>query len=187
MTTWDPDFPLYKLEPTTFDGPLVEEGAEAEVRLVVKVVEVPPAAARERGRPVMLRVTDFAGPRVDRDPGPIPRDLLEACAARVADLIMRHAMQAIEDPAPDQLATVVLEEIGRRLHPGDSDAVSLAIGVMKLDVEKLTKTGDEMAELLLPVAHMLGKPLGEVMELLATWKGQAHRDWSHLHALRRQP
>jgi hypothetical protein len=61
---------------------------------------------------------------------------------------------------------VVLEEIGRRLDPSDHEAVSLIIGVLKLDVEKLSSVGDDFAR---QIAH--GASLQALRATLARWHG----------------
>lgn len=183
MTVVDPQFPRYRVPETTFDGPLVPDGTtETEIKFWVRVGEIPSAADRAEGVPIPLKVFDFTGPKVERDPGPIPEELLAACAERLS-----QQWDSGEPATARDVAQVVLEEIGRRLHPGDHDAVSLAIGVLKLDVEKLTATGDWMAGFirgLIDGGLITGQP--PAVEMLATWNGQAHRDWSDLHALRRE-
>jgi hypothetical protein len=174
----DPQFPRYLIPQVTIDGPRKTEG-ELEITLLCRAVVVPDDQKIAAGEPIQLRVIDFGEPKVERDPGPIPAELLAACADRVSEVITSHFTESIEDPTPEELAAAVLLEIGRRLHPGDNDAVSLALGVAKLDFEKLTKTGDEMADALRRT------DIDGFEELLATWKGQAHRDWSDLRALRR--
>jgi hypothetical protein len=180
----DPSFPRYHIGATTFDGPRKTDG-EIVVQFWCRAVVVPVDEKLAAGEPIQLQVFDFVGPRVERDPGPIPEELLDACALRLRE---KWDLTPVGENAPTarDIAQVVLEEIGQRLHPSDSEAASLAIGVRRLDVEKLTKTGDEMAEFIREFAPDEPSLRREsIAEVLATWKGQAHRDWSDLHALRR--
>lgn len=142
----DPEFPRYRIPETTIDAPYFAQGAKVVLKLECTVAVEPHSAALGNGMPIVLRIDDWAGPRrAELDPGPIPEALLAACASRVADALVMATLQSGGPADPRDLAQAVLEEIGRRLHPSDSEAVTLVLGVARLDIEKLARAGDRLA------------------------------------------
>lgn len=183
------DFVRYRIPLTQIDGPPLEAGTAAAIKLLVTVegVDDNPVFA---GTP-MLRVRDWAGPWAEAhdpgpEPGPIPPRVLEECSAALVAAWESERPGGCTPEWAAMLTRAVLEQVGRMLHPADDDAVSLMLGVARLDVRKLTKSGDLMAAMLHDVAERSPELLGEsaegALDLLALWKGQAHRDWSDHHA-----
>lgn len=156
----------YMIPPTTMDGPAHTGGAEVEVRLLCDVV-AEDISDGMGGPPVVLRTlkpADFAGPyrhSFRAESQPIPPAVLAACA-RAAEV---ESARLMDDGTWEDIARAVLEQVGRMLRM-DDEASRLALGVAKLDLEKLARIGDELAD---EVAG--GWSAGEEHHLVARWRG----------------
>lgn len=177
----------YEIRPTTIDGPPIPVGTEVGLKVLATIAGVD-------GIVLALRINDWAGPWVeqhnDPDPPVIHPRILDAATRAVERRTGELGDWTDVADWPREVASTVLEEIGRRIHPTNDEATSLALGVARLDVEKLRKTGDQMATHLRDLVAEIhrdgeGETVSATEDVLAVWQGQAHNDWTDHHARRR--
>lgn len=172
------DLVRYRLSGALIDGPALPLGTEAGMRLLVEVGD-------SDGEALALRITDWAGPwhepHTPSERPVIAEHILDACTQA-----LEHEAARI-DPGGDysdvarDLARAVIEAVARCITPTNNEAAAMVVGVLTLDVKKLTATGDQMASVLDGLAWSDGD---QVRALTALWKGQAHHDWEDHHARR---
>lgn len=169
----------YRLGLVTIDGPALPAGTSVSLRLFGTVghhderPSVPLAA---------LHIDDWAGPwREPSKPLAIAPHILDAAAAAIV------AEGARIDPGGDysdvarDLARAAIAAVSRRIQPTNDEAAAMVLGVLRLDVEKLTKTGDEIVSRLGDHPSDGDTPLADAV---AVWRGVAHNDWAAHHARR---
>lgn len=184
----DREFPVaplsvdYRIPAVTIDA-AVELAIGSEVGLRVFAVVAPADSAAtdscgDRVPTAALRIVDWEGPWLEphnpTEPPVIAEHILDA-AARGIEAAAKRSDPAATDPELSRaLARAAIESVARRVSPTNDEATAMLVGVLRLDVEKLTKTGDRMAAML--ASHE---------ELVALWRGLAHNDWAKHHALQR--
>lgn len=166
------DLVRYMIPPTTMDGPAgFGRGDEVEVRLMCDVV-VEGVSDGMGGPTALLRTlkpADFAGPyrrSFRAPPAPVPPVVVAACA-EVLEAELKVTPES--EVTPESMARVVLEQVGRMLR-ADDEASGLIIGVQRLDIEKLTRAGDALAETLADeVGHDAVTPVRQWREVRARY------------------
>lgn len=135
----------YRIPETTIDGRRLPRGTEVGL----KILAVTGTGADVTDR--TLRICDWAGPWPEPhdpvpNPDPIPQHVLEAAARAISWQIARNFDLSVEDPTPEDMARAALEAAARLINTA-GEASRLALGIARLDVEKLARAGDALADL----------------------------------------
>ena len=180
----EPETVRYHVPAVIIDGPPLSIGDQAAFK-VHGTIEPGPADAPASGVMVTFRIGDWAGPWLERlddpDPPAIPDRIIDATASAIEQAARASDPEATDAELARVFAHAAIEGMARLVWPTRDEAASLALGVYRLDVEKLRTTGDAIVECLRD--HADG-PDSRLRELVALWRGQAHGNWAAYHELR---
>jgi hypothetical protein len=177
----------YRIPGVVIDAPAeFQVGSEVGLRVLAVVAPDAEAAAGSCGDRVpaaALRIVDWAGPWLEQhaptDPPVIAEHILAAAAQGIEAAAKTSDPDAPEAELSRVFARAAIEAVARRIQPTDDEATAMLVGVLRLDVEKLRETGDELATLL-----DREDADGRTRDSVALWNGQAHNDWAQHSRLR---
>jgi hypothetical protein len=181
----DPPSVYYRVPMVVIDGPALPVGSEVGLRVLAVVAPDAPVVAdgADRIPSAALRIVDWSGPwrephNPDVEPA-IAEHILDAAARGIAacDVPGWDVAGQVDDTVARAYARAAIEAVARRIRPTDDEAIDMVLGVLRLDIEKLKNTGDELATLV-----DRDDADDRARHAIALWNAQAHSAWAEYRA-----